>query len=754
MTTTTTRSHSLAWLLALFVWLGHASAQTSTVSAPAAGAGKRPKVCVVLSGGGARGFAHVGALAALENLRIPIDCIVGTSMGAVVGGLYASGLTADDISQRFAAMDWTRLADDRVDRTELRLQQKAVDFDYPFALELGLRDGALKLPAGVVAGSRFELTLREWLQPAAAIQDFDRLPIPYRSVSTDLESGQEVVLKSGRLFEAIRASMSVPGLFSPVVMDGRLMADGGLVKNLPVDVARGLGADVIIAVNIGTTLSKRNQLDSLLGVYQQMINILTEQNVVNQIGQLRDGDVLVTPDLQDFSFLDFAGAMRLVPLGQAAVMQLAPRLASLSVPPVDYAAWRLAAVLPKPPAAPVVRNIEFSPLERVNPAAYTGMFASRVGEPYDPAKVRSDLRALDSRGDFEHVDARLDPDSGSLVFHAREKSWGPNFFRVGLDLSTEFRGAGRFGLSLGHTRTWLNAAGAYWRNDVRIGYAQSVKTEFVQPFSATSRFYLAPTFSYERRPVDVYVGDERALGVDLATQAFGVRAGASLGSWGDIRIGAGQQRASASIASGGPLLDIVFNNTLPREFKERVTGVLAEVVADQLSHAYFPKSGYRLDLSGFLAAKPETSNGSRYSFWSFDGIHAVTLGAHTLNTRVKAGSVKSASGTVQQRFTLGGFQELSGLNTGQLAGDHLAFARITYYWPFGAADVFGRRSYLGSSVEAGNVWEVKPQSLRWSNLRKGGSVFVGVETPFGPTYLALGRASGGNTAVYLFLGRP
>jgi NTE family protein len=707
----------------------------------------------VLSGGGARGFAHIGALAALERLRVPIDCIVGTSMGAVVGGLYASGLSADAIGQRFAAMDWSRLADDRVDRQELRLQQKAIDYDYPFGFEWGLKDGTMRLPAGVVGGSRFEMTLREWLQPVLGVRDFDQLPIPFRSVSTDLETGNEVVFSNGRLFEAIRASMSVPGLFSPVEMNGRLLADGGLVKNLPIDVARALGADVIIAVNIGSTLSRRSQLGDLVGVYQQMINILTEQNVINQIKQLQANDILITPDLKDFSFLDFAGALRLISLGDAAVIGEADRLTKHSASVSEYAAWRESRRTPTGLAALAVNKITITPLERVNPAVVADAISTREGGPFDAASVRRDLRKIEALGDFERVDAILDPHSGGLTFVAREKSWGPNFFRFGLDLSTDFRGEGRFGLAVGYTRTWMNSLGAFWRNDLRIGFAQGLRSEFVQPLSATARYYVAPTYSYERRPVDFYLGDERALRLDVQRQVAGVRVGAPVGTWGEVRMGVGEERSRIVIATGGPLLDLISSSAFPREFKERYTGLIGEVIADQLDHAYFPKSGYRLDINGFVATQQPDGRVPRYTLWSADAIGARTFGTHTVNVRFKAGSVKSSAG-VTQRFTLGGFQELSGLSSGQLAGDHLLFGRLIYYWPFSTVDLFGRRAYIGSSIEAGNVWEVKPDKLRWSNLRKAGSVFMGVETPLGPMYLGLGRAGKDNTAVYLFLGRP
>ncbi|HEX2009996.1 MAG TPA: patatin-like phospholipase family protein, partial [Roseateles sp.] len=238
--------------LALFCWalLPHAFAQTTSPqgSPPS---GERPKLGLVLSGGGARGIAHVGVLKVLERERIPVDVIAGTSMGAIIGGLYASGMSAAELERELLPLAWDRVFASRVERQQLSQRRKEEDFEFSAVMELGMRDGEFRAPQSTLSSRGLEILLRRFTQPVRQVQDFDKLPTPFRAVATDMESGQQIVLASGDLALAMRSSMSVPGLFSPVEWQGRILGDGGLVNNLPVDVARSLGAQRLIAVNVG-----------------------------------------------------------------------------------------------------------------------------------------------------------------------------------------------------------------------------------------------------------------------------------------------------------------------------------------------------------------------------------------------------------------------------------------------------------------------------------------------------------------------
>ncbi|MET0518061.1 MAG: patatin-like phospholipase family protein, partial [Burkholderiaceae bacterium] len=326
----------------------------------------RARIGLVLSGGGARGLAHVGVLKVLERERIPVDVIAGTSMGAIIGGLFASGMTAEELERELVKVSWDRVFASRVERPQLSQRRKEEDFEFSPVLEFGMRDGELRAPQSTLSSRGLEILLRRFTQPVRSVDQFDKLPTPFRAVATDMENGAQVVMDSGDLALAIRSSMSVPGVFAPVERDERILGDGGLVNNLPVDVARRMGAERLIAINVGTPLSGRAALSSLLGVTGQMINILTEQNVQRSIATLGPADLLITPDLGLLSSGDFNKAREMIAAGAAAAEAALPALRALALTPEDYAGWQLARVRQTNPA-PQLAAIAFEGSENTHP---------------------------------------------------------------------------------------------------------------------------------------------------------------------------------------------------------------------------------------------------------------------------------------------------------------------------------------------------------------------------------------------------
>jgi NTE family protein len=243
----------------------------------------RPTIGLVLSGGGARGAAHIGVIRILDELRIPVDYITGTSMGAIVGGLYASGLSADELEDVIEGADWSVLLADRPPRAERSFRRKSDDYGYLVDFEMGVDKTGLVFPGGIVQGQNLENALKRLAFPAISINDFDKLPIPFRAVATDIVSGEAVILESGDLATAIRASMSVPGIFKPVRLDGRVLVDGGVANNLPVQIVKDMGAEVLIVVDVGFPLLPEAQLKSALDVTKQMITILINARTKGQL---------------------------------------------------------------------------------------------------------------------------------------------------------------------------------------------------------------------------------------------------------------------------------------------------------------------------------------------------------------------------------------------------------------------------------------------------------------------------------------
>src|SRR6202522_2125080 len=281
-------------LAASYQWV-YAAAPPNAPAAPPAEV--RPRICLVLSGGGARGMAHIGVLKILEELKVPIECIAGTSMGAIVGGLYASGMTAEQIDSTMRPVDWQEAFRDAPPRLALAFRRKQDDRNFLVKLPLGLKHGKILLPKGFIQGQKLQETLRQLTLPFSNSTDFDLLPTPFRAVATDLETGNAVIMDKGDLSIAMRASSSAPGVFPPVDHEGRLLVDGGVAENLPVSVARAMHADILIVSDVSYPLQPRAALDSALSITNQMLAILVRKDSDRQRASLGSRDVLIQPDL-------------------------------------------------------------------------------------------------------------------------------------------------------------------------------------------------------------------------------------------------------------------------------------------------------------------------------------------------------------------------------------------------------------------------------------------------------------------------
>ncbi len=445
----------------------------------------RPKVGLVLSGGGARGLAHVGVLKVLERERIPVDVIAGTSMGAIVGGLYASGLSALEVEREVQRLDWDNVFASRVERRELSQRRKEHDFEVSPLLEVGIGSDGLKAPLGSLSSRVLEAHLRRLTLSASHIRHFDQLPTPFRAVATDMETGQPVILAEGDLATALRSSMSVPGIFAPLEVSGRILGDGGLVNNTPVDVARAMGADRLIVVNIGTSLAPRDTLSTLTGVTSQMINILTEQNVQQSLRTLTPHDVLIAPRLEGLTSADFNRAREFMDQGEVQAEAMVLRMQDLQLSQADYAAWKTARQRRQPPS-PTLQFVRTEGSDLTRPDLRADMFASRSGQVFDVTKAERDINLLAASGDYLRTDYRLvrtaEGEAG-LVYELEDKPWGPNYLQMGLDFSADNRGRSAFNLKLVHNRHWLDSAGSEWRNILRLGTSPLVGTEWYRPMS-------------------------------------------------------------------------------------------------------------------------------------------------------------------------------------------------------------------------------------------------------------------------------
>ncbi len=731
----------LAMVFALQALAVDAQGLDAEAAAPAL---RRPRICLVLSGGGARGAAHVGVLRVLEELRVPVHCIAGTSMGAIVGASYASGMGTDEMLAEMAQITSERLFNDKPPRVDQPMRIKSDD-SLPLASpELGLNDGKLALPKGVVNGVALEAELRRLIRVRDA-RRFDQLPIPFRAVATSLGDGQMVVFDRGLLPTAMRASMAVPGLIAPLRVGDRLLIDGGLVRNLPVDVAREMGADVIIAVNLGTPLLRPDQIEGLQGVSMQTLGILTEQNVRQSLQQLRPQDVLIEPALGDFSAADFDNLVKAVPFGQAAALQAAPRLRALAIPAPEFAQLRQQQRSDVGPTLPVIAAIEIAGQRRVNAESIVQTMQTRSGQPLDQDRVDLDMRRIYGSGDFESVRPELVDTGGAqtLVVNVTEKGWGPQYLRLGLSLSSDLGQDAQFNFYGQLRSTWLNRLGAEWRNDVVLGNDVVLASRFYQPLSPSQRWFVEPRVVYSDTPLYVYSGDVLAALYREHTLGAGLDAGLNFSHYGQLRLGVYRGNSQLDLSSGQLFL--------PRSLEVDLGLVQASLRIDQLDSASFARSGYLVALNA-LVSRTQLGASEDYGRYDAEVRTAISHDAHTLRLALRGGgSIGDDPLPVYAMFRLGGFLNMSGFRLQQLLGTRFVYGRALYQARLGGVPLF-------EGVYAGLAYEIAdmPQAIA-SNDRssfQSGTAYLAADTPVGVAYFGAGRANQGTTAVYLYLGKP
>ncbi|CAN7603469.1 patatin-like phospholipase family protein [Rhizobacter sp. LjRoot28] len=710
-------------------------------------AGARPRIGVVLSGGGARGGAHLGVLKVLEELGVPIDVIVGTSAGAIVGAAYATGMPLAEIEREMAGLNTAMLFRD-IDRAEVPMNTKVHDRVNYVGPEMGIRQGELALPKGAVAGISMEAVLRRLTQRQRA-QDFDELPIPFRAVATDLATSEMVVLDKGSLAVAVRASMAIPAVVDPVELDGRLLVDGGPSRNLPVDVARALGVDVIIAVNIGTPLLKREEIRSVLSVSDQITRILTNTNVAASVREIRDADVLLTPDLGTVTTGDFDRLADAAQAGERAARDASARLARFAVAPAEYRAWRAAASVKEDGVPRTLADVRVMGTERVDPEVVTSVMRSKRGQVFDASRADGDVRRIYARGDFERVGYTLTEEPGVghvLTAQVAEKSWGPTYLRFGLGLSTDLAGNAVFDLSGTHRATWLNRLGGEWRNDVQLGNTDRLVTEWYQPLTPAQRVFVAARAEGAREPFDLYDEEgDRIARYRRGTFGVGLDVGTPIGRGGEARLGVWRGRARLITDTG----------TVAGELLQPQTdtgGVLARVRYDTLDNRRFPRAGVEGELRLYASSEGLGAD-ETYTKGSATFNMARAWGAHSMQVGLRgAKALDTGALPLHELFSLGGFLRLSGYKTGQFLGRELAFGRLIYNYRLSVPGLLDG-AFVGVSAEAGRIGD-SVSSREGAFTRQGRSVYLALDTPFGPVYGAFGRARDGSESVYLFLGQP
>jgi NTE family protein len=706
----------------------------------------RLRVGLVLGGGGARGAAHIGVLRELERMRVPVDAIAGTSMGAIVGGLYASGMSVAELEKLVADMDWADAMSDEPERSDLRFRRKQDARDFPIDLDIGLDGGRPTLPLGFVQGQKLDLILRNLTLPVSHIDDFDDLPIPFRAIASDIETGEMHVMEQGDLALAIRASMSVPGVLAPAWVDGHLLVDGGLVGNLAVDIVREMDVDIVIAVDVEFPLYAIDELQSAISISEQMLTILIRKETLRQIEKLGDDDVLIRPKLGTFGSANFGEIVAAIEPGARATRAQESRLRELSVDPEDFAVWSQR----REQRRPVEGTLAFVRVEhdsRLSSSVLESRLGVTAGDPIDGDELAAEAAQLHALDVFEKVNYRLEhtDDGTGVVFDARAKSWGPSFLNFGFTLEDDFEGATNFDLRARLTRPAVNRYGGEWRADLRLGTEPQLFTEFYQPLRSDSRLFVTPYLDLDQSNFNLFADSEIVARLRVTEFIGGLDAGTEIGNFGEFRLGAFRGGGESQVTIGDPAIP-------SPDFD--VGGLRARFSVDSLDKPFFPGEGVRGDLE-WRQSLPALGGDERYDIVDL-GIEAVrSRGKSTLGFGLEYQTTLNFDGAVQDFFRLGGFQRLSGHERGAISGPHAAVAKLMFYRRIGdsAGGFFEAPVYLGGTIEAGNVWQNR-SDMSFGSVQLHGSLFVGVDSYIGPLVFAAGVGEGGLSNFYLFIGAP
>jgi NTE family protein len=707
-------------------------------------AAERPRIGLALSGGGARGAAHIGVLKVLEEMRIPIDYLAGTSMGSIVGGLYAAGMTPEEIEHTLNTMDWEHIFDDKPPREKRSFRRKRDDDTYLVKAKPGFNDGELQFPLGAIQGQKFDLALRALTLPVASVKDFDRLHIPFRAVATDIANGEEVVIGTGDLAQAMRASMAVPGAFAPTRMDERLLVDGGISNNLPISVVREMGADVVIAVDISTPYIPADKIRNVFGITGQLTSIMTRKNVEQQLATLTGRDVLLVPILGDIGSADFDRAGEAVPTGRAVALAEKESLARLSLPEGVYRR-HVAMRPPRMGSEPPV--IDFVRLENHSPAADEVILARltvQPGEPLDQARIEGDIARIYGLELFEIVSYSVAEEEGrtGLVVHARERAWGPNYLQFGLALSSDSRGENNWNLGVAYLRTGINPLGGEIRTGIQVGEESGIAGDWYQPLDYASRWFVHPAFGLGRRYVGQFSEDASQQLAEFRVDSLeiDVGAGRAFGQSGEGRVGYRLQTGDSDLRTG--TTDVPDGSFTDSKLYGRVT-------VDTLDNANWPGRG-QLGHLEYAAARKNLGGDTDFDQVTAKLSHFSTFGPHTVGFVGRVNATVDGDAPVQDRFRLGGFLRLSGFAEDSLSGQQSGSVALLAYRRYKPLPVLSW--YLGASLEYGGVWEDRDDLFQ--DGFAAGSLFAGADTPIGPLYVGYGQAERGNHSLFVFLGRP
>ena len=707
----------------------------------------RPSVGVAFGGGSARGIAHVGVIRWLEEHRIPIDAAAGTSMGGLIGGAYASGMDAAELETFIASLDWDQLFG-ASSFAHKNIRRKADARAYPARLEFGLRGGIVP-PTALNNGEYVELLLGRIAAPYFDLRDFDDLPTPFRTVAVDLLSAQPVVMRSGSLADAMRATMSLPLIFPPVELNGQVLIDGGTMNNVPADVVKAMGATRAIAVNVGDLSDREGVSYTMFGVAGTTLDAMMRASTRRAITA---ADVVIDVPLEQYGSLDWRRAADLIEEGYRAAEAMRERLLPLAVSEADFESWRRARQARRRTALPAPAFIELDGFVTGDAKRLTALLARHVGAPLDVDAVEQDIALVTGLDRYQTVVWRLIHDGGrgiGLGIQGRVKPYAPPFMMLGVNLENTTSSDFRTTLTARYLAFDVAGSGSELRLDGTIGSDPSVGVELYRPIGPTPLF-VAPYAGVRRATFNLIVDDAVIARYRQTVARLGVNTGVNLGARSDLRFGAYVGRSTASIQVGDPGFPELSGAETGAELVWRLDTQDSPVVPSGGSQSEVRVSrvftgpdvavdGETLNFDTSLTQFSATAN----RFWSLGPRHRVFVSG-------AVGTSFDATPLPTEQFALGRPFRLGAYATGEIRGPHYYVASGGYLRRVGRLpDFLGGAIFAGGWLENGDAFD------EWEHAgwRTNGGVGLVMDTIVGPVILAGSWSFDGRWRTYLGIGR-
>lgn len=708
----------------------------------------RRKIALVLEGGGALGLAHIGVIEWLEENHIPVDYVAGTSMGALVGGMYAMGYSPKEIHETVATTDWDAILYDRLRYRDLDFRRREDLRTHPNTLEFGIISG-LHLPAGLNSGHHVGLLLDRLALPYSTLRNFDDLPIPFRCVGVDLVTrrqktfGQEHIYRDGQLSTALRATMSVPGIFSPVRDEDKVYVDGGVLDNLPVEVARQMGAEIVIAVHLQSRALGAQETLSAIDVVKHSAEVVISANEARSLEKLQKADIAVIADVSKYSLSEYGKYQELITQGRSAAESKASLLQLLSVSPEEWKEYALQRGARKRTVSGAPQFVAASAGDSELEAQITHDLAKYVGQPLQTSKLERDLNQLVGAGRFGRLGYGLTTRNGStgLAIDATPKENALAIIKPVIEIDGGDYRTPIFTLGMRVTAFDIGGAGAEWRSDLLLGSHYGFSSEYYRPVRAFSRFFISLQAKVESTPFNIYVRSDHLAQYQLVNVAGSFDLGFNAGRNLQIRAGYEGGQADLTRIIGAPLLT---------GDETRIGATSFKVVFDHLDKPVVPRNGVTANSTwqwhdGWLGSTDHFPTGE-----SQIGLFKSVSHSGSFYVEGSGGSTLGFANNGLPSFSLGGPWRLSAYGSHELLANQYFYGRAGYlHQVYAVPSLFGGNFYVTASYEIGKTYGVAGAPA----LPMDGTAGVIFDTAFGPIFLGGSAGESGHKKFFFYLGK-